>query len=53
MANDIRLYGLVIALKNRIELNADKGHEYTKVQLEDAVSLINQLNSVLDRRKKK
>lgn len=53
MANDVRLYGLIIALKNRIEINADKGHEYSKAQLNEAVRLINEINACLDRRVKR
>lgn len=53
MANDVRLYGLVVSLKNRIEINADKGHEYSKAQLTKAVELINEINELLDRRTSK
>ena len=53
MANDLRVYGLVVALKDRLEINAEREISYSKSQLVDAVSLINQLNEVLDRRQSK
>ena len=48
---DIILYGKIISIKNRLELNAENGKEFTKKQIVEAIYLINQVNSVLDRRK--
>ena len=48
---DIRLYGKIVSLKNRLELNAEQGRDFTNKQIADAVLLIDQINEVLDRRK--
>jgi hypothetical protein len=49
---DLRLYGKVISLKNRLEINAEQGKEYTRAQIVKAIELMNQVNAVLDRRSK-
>lgn len=46
--NDIQLYKKVSSLKNRLELGAD----YTAKQVAEAIKLIDQVNTILDRRKR-
>jgi len=53
MANDIRVYGMLVNLKNRLELDAEHGKTYSKAQLSEAMRLINEINAILDRRVKR
>lgn len=46
--NNVQLYSKVIKLKNYLEIRT----EFTAKQLIEAMRLINQVNEVLDRRKK-
>lgn len=48
---DIRLYGKIVSLKNRLELNAEQGRDFTAKQIAEAVMLVDQINTVLDRRR--
>ena len=53
MNKSIKLYGMIISLKNRLELNSESGNDYSAKQIQDAIYKINQLNGILDRRGKK
>lgn len=50
--NNLRLYGMIINLKNRLELSDERGVVYTAKQIAMAVAKVNELNEVLDRRSK-
>lgn len=47
---NLKLYSKIINLRNRLELDDERGKDYTVKQIESAIELINQVNAVLDRR---
>lgn len=44
--NNVILYGKVSSLKNRLEITTD----YTKKQIDEAIKLVDSINTILDRR---
>lgn len=48
---NLKFYGMIINLKNRIEINDEQGKEYSSKQIALAVSKLNEINELLDRRK--
>lgn len=50
--NNLKLYGMVINLKNRLEVEDEKGLSYSNRQIFEAVKKVNELNEILDRRAK-
>ena len=48
--NNLKLYGMIVNLKNRLELADERGQYYSPKQIALAIEKVNELNAVLDRR---
>lgn len=51
--NNLRLYGMIINLKNRLEIADERGLNYSAKQIAEAIAKVNELNALLDRRQAK
>lgn len=50
--NNLRLYSLILNLKNRLENEDSIGLDYSAKQISQAIGKINEINALLDRRNK-
>ena len=48
--NNLKLYGIIINLKNRLEIEDSKGLNYSASQISKAIAKINEVNEILNRR---
>lgn len=48
---NLRLYGLINALRNRLEIESEQGKVYSAKQIAEAIRKVNEVNEILDRRK--
>ena len=48
--NNLKLYGMIVNLKDRLELADERGQYYSPKQIALAIEKVNELNAVLDRR---